>query len=347
MRITTVALGVFICLAFVNKSLGQSRGDVRIMFYNTENLFDAEDDPQTQDDDFTPNGKQHWTKDKYNHKLFNIFKTIVGVGEWTPPEIIGLCEVENRRVLIDLLHRTPLDKYQYGIAHFESPDPRGIDVALLYRTDKFKLLSQQPLHISFKNSPNRKTRDILMVKLKFPGECGDTLFLFVNHWPSRRGGEIESEDSRVEVAQLLKHKTDSLLRKKASAKIIIMGDFNDEPDNSSLTQYLQAQTSFSRIVVSELYNLTAGSVSSQTPGTHKFSGQWSTFDQLIVSGGLLLSSGCLSAKASGAHIYNGDFLFQPDARNLGKKLFPTFSGPQYLGGFSDHLPVYLDVLLQN
>lgn len=322
----------------------QTRGDIRIMSYNTENLFDTDNDPQTADDDFTPTGRLHWTKDKYRIKLLNIYKVIAGVGGWQPPEIIGLVEVENRKVLTDLLTLTPLSKYKFGIVHYESPDPRGIDVALLYKSDKMRVIEQEPIYIDFEGQPQRKTRNILYVKLVYG--TADTLCVFVNHWPSRRGGEGATEDLRFEVASRLQHKVSAILKINPAARIVIMGDFNDEPSDLSLIQYLKAQPNSGQTISSRLYNLTYDLLKKSKTGTHCFRGQWSVLDQVIVSGGLLNARKGLYTKYSDAHVYVTDAIVQPDRKNLGIKPLPTYSGPKYIGGYSDHLPVYLDVYIK-
>jgi predicted extracellular nuclease len=328
-----------LCYWGCNKADSQIRADVRIMFYNTENFFDTEDDTTTNDNDFTPDGRLHWTPDKYTQKLTNIYKVIAGIGGWQPPEIIGFSEVENRKVLNDLLFETPLSKYQYNIVHYDSPDLRGIDVALLFRSDKCRLLSQEAIYIPF------RTRNILLAKLLVANT--DTLCVFVNHWPSRKGGEIESEDSRIQVASILRHKVDSLLNDNPEAKIVIMGDFNDEPNNASIVQTLKAQTSYNDITNSQLYNLSAKLAETSKIGTYNYMGQWQIYDQMIVSGSLLTPKHGLVTNVTDIHIYNAEFLLQTDDRYVGIKPIPTYSGIKYIGGFSDHLPVFLDLFLKN
>lgn len=342
-RILLIAIiSLFLTCNFICKA--QSRGDIRVMFYNTENIFDTEDDPATSDDDFTPTGKQHWTIKKYNQKLNHLYQAIAAVGMWQPPEIIGLCEVENRKVVTDLLYQTPLAKYRYSIVHFDSPDLRGIDVALLYRSDKAKVLNQHPVHVQFISNPQKKTRDILFVQLQMT--TGDTICIFVNHWPSRRGGELESESLRIEVAAILRHSIDSLFRLNSMMKIIVMGDFNDDPTNFSIAQTLKAKTATTAPFGNQLYNLSFDLMRTSKTGTHYFQGHWQVIDQMIVSGGLLIPLNGLIANPQNSHICADDFLLQIDKRNIGSKPFPTYSGPRYIGGYSDHLPVYLDLFLK-
>lgn len=322
----------------------QTRGDLRIMFYNTENLFDTEDDPNTSDNDFTPSGIYHWTRERYNHKLLNIYKVIAGVGSWQPPEIIGMAEVENRSVLQDLLIRTPLSKFNYRIAHFDSPDPRGIDVALLYRSDKLTLLHQEPIFINFIDDPRRKTRNILLVKLLY--KPTDTLYIFVNHWPSRRGGEIETETMRIYIANILRKRIDQILKSNPKSKVIAIGDFNDEPFNESIENSLMAKPVVYPIQANRLYNLSYHILKTSRTGTHYFKGQWGVLDQVIISGCVLNSQKGLFTRPTDVHVYSPDFILQPDKANMGVKPLPTYSGRRYLGGYSDHLPVYLDLYLK-
>ncbi len=327
----------YVCIA-------QMRGDIRVMFYNTENLFDTYNDSTSADDDFTPRGKQHWTAKRYNLKLNHIYQSIAAVGTWQPPEIIGLCEVENRQVLADLLYQTPLSKFRYSIVHFDSPDARGIDVGMLYRTDKAKVIKQQPIRIEFADNPQKKTRDILFVQLQFVN--GDTICFFVNHWPSRRGGELESESLRIAAATVLRHSIDSLFAINAMTKIIIMGDFNDDPDNESLAKVMKANYDASLPQENQLYNLSYNLLRTSKIGTHCFQGQWAVIDQIIVSGDLLLSNTGYCTTQNSAHICSEKFLLQTDKRNVGFKTYPTYSGPQYIGGYSDHLPIFLDLFLK-
>lgn len=340
-RVLFVLLLYCLCLKGVN---AQVRGEIRIMSYNTENLFDTYDDPSTSDEDFTPTGRLHWTDEKYHHKLLNIYKVIASIGGWQPPEIIGLVEIENRKVLNDLLTTTPLSKYKYGIVHYESPDPRGIDVGLLYRSDKFKVIQEEPIYISFVDNPERRTRNILFAKLVY--NDSDTLCVFLNHWPSRRGGELVTEELRSEVATVLRQKVDEVFKTNTAAKVIIVGDFNDEPSDPSITTYLKAQRPDSKAIHNQLYNLSFDLLHTSNIGTHYFRGHWAILDQVIVSGILLKTKTGLYTKETDVHIFAADFVIQPDNKNLGVKPFPAYTGPKYKGGYSDHLPVYLDLFLR-
>jgi hypothetical protein len=315
----------------------------RLMFYNLENLFDIYDDPETRDEEFTPGGSRRWTNKKFYAKLNNTYKVIMAVGGWEPPAVIGLCEVENAFVLEKLIFETPLKKFDYGIIHFDSPDNRGIDVAMIYRKNKFTPLHSEPVKVTFPDDPNSKTRDILYVK----GLIGDLemIHIFINHWPSRYGGYMETKPKRNRAAEVLKHKTDSLFAINPAVSVVIMGDFNDGPEDESIADVLLAKKPVAEFRAGELYNLMLVEQPGWKHGTLKFREFWDTFDQVIVSGGLLGGKSNLSIDPAKEVIFHADFLLQPDERYMGMQLFRTYSGFKYLGGFSDHLPVYVDVLM--
>ena len=329
----------FICVVSIHYVQAQTQGKdyIRLMFYNVENFFDTVKDPSINDRDFTPEGSMRWTLNRYTYKRDNIFRVIANVGEWDPPALVGLCEIENRGVLDDLVKNTPLAKYPYRIVHMESPDLRGIDVALLYRSDYLNCTNQQFIRIRF--SDNRKrTRDILYATLCTTG--GDTLHVFVNHWPSRSGGVRQSEPGRMLAASLVRQKVDSIFSRNSLAKIVVTGDLNDTPLDKSLTAGLQALNDTSRTKPAALFNLTAYKTKEST-GTIKYQGRWAIYDHMIVSGGLL--RGSLRTEVERCHIFRADYLFEPDKRYHGVKPFRTYIGLRYNNGFSDHLPVYLDI----
>lgn len=317
---------------------------IRLVFYNTENFFDTFDDSLTNDDEYTPMGMRGWSYNKFQRKLINISKVFLSIGGWEPPEIIGMCEVENRFVLYKLTTDTPLSKIGYKIIHEDSPDPRGIDVAMIYRPDKFKPIMYRAIPIRFPNDPNGRTRDILYVKGMVMGK--DTLHVFINHWPSRYGGYAGTKPKRAFVASVLRHATDSLMRVVPDARIVIMGDFNDEPTDESITEVLKARSDSAQLSSTDLFNMMYRLSGNWRSGTNKFRENWSLIDQIIVSSTLLHSKTGLYTYANGAHIYDAPFLLMEDKTYFGVKPFRTYLGPRYLGGFSDHLPVYLDIYLR-
>ncbi len=319
-----------------------SNSSYRIMFYNVENLFDTEDDPEINDNEFLPEGDRYWSDYRYKQKLSNIYKVIVALGEWDLPKLVGLSEIENRKVLDDLLNYTPLYKTDYKIIHYESPDSRGIDVALLYRSEYFTPIIHYPIKVTWpKNIGSGTTRDILYA-------CGttnegDTLHIFVNHWPSRWGGQMETEEKRMFVAKLVKHQTDSILDSNPHSNIIIMGDLNDHPTDRSLMESLKAETTFDKIKSDKLYNLSYYIETVKKQGSHKYNGQWGILDQIVVSGALLDTVGSLYTSPDDAYIFNADFLLEPDTKYPGVQVNRTYIGFKFHGGYSDHLPTYLDL----
>ena len=314
---------------------------MRIMFYNVENLFDTYDDSLKVDEEFTTEGVRHWSKGRYYKKLNNISKVMTAIGQWELPEIVGLCEIENRFVLEGLIKQTALKKYPYRIIHKESPDRRGIDVGLLYRKDKFTPIEYEAVKITFPFDANRPTRDILYVKGY--NHSNDTLHIFVNHWPSRWGGQIETDRKRVYVASILRHKVDSLFKEDINPNIIIMGDLNDYPDNKSVKEALNAKNKFDIIINEELYNLAYYLQEEKGKGTHKYQGEWGVLDQIIVSGSLLNQKNNIHMTVNDAHVFDAPFLLEPDEHFVGSKTFRTYVGFKFHDGFSDHLPVYLDL----
>jgi predicted extracellular nuclease len=336
-RLQFILVGVFCLMGMLPIA---SQTPFRVMCYNVENLFDCENDSLTNDDDFTPQGAYYWTPRKLKHKLSNIAKVIVAVGEFSPPSIIGLCEIENESVLKSLVSYSPLRNLNYRYVQYDSPDKRGVDVALLYRPNQFHVISSTPIAVNFQSSPNTTTRDILYVK--GVAMHTDTLHVFVCHFASRLGGELESEERRIDAASILRSHVDSLNVAHPSPNIIIMGDFNDYPTNMSMHYVLQAQEPNVLIDSNALYNLFYQFHHIPNMGTHKHGAEWGVLDQLIVSGNLLQADATFYTTSQFARIYNADFLLIDDERHFGKKPFRTFLGMKYLGGFADHLPIVVD-----
>ena len=320
----------------------QNRNTVRICFYNLENFFDYEDNPDKNDDAFTPDGANRWTKTRFENKAKNIAKVFIAMGQGILPEIIGVCEVENETAINYLLHKTPLSAGKYEYVYYESPDRRGINVSLFYKSDKFRVINSYPIAVADSLSPSFKTRDILYVKGVLVADCEDTLHLFVNHWPSRYGGYAATIGRRNLAAATLRLRIDSLLLINSSARILVMGDFNDFPDDESLTHYLRASYDTANYKEGNLINMMFPYLSKNNVGTNKFQQQWGILDQFIVSSGLYYSKNGLRTVSTGT-IFSADFLLEDDKKNVGKKPFRTYSGLKYIGGFSDHLPVYIDL----
>ncbi len=320
------------------------RGDLRFMFYNCENLFDTFDDSLKIDESFLPDREHYWTPSKYRKKLNNISKVITAVGQWQLPEVIGVCEIENRKVLEDLIHKTALKKFNYRIIHKESPDKRGIDVGFLYLPDKFKPINYKAIRVKFPFDANKPTRDILYVK--GTDNFKDTLHIFINHWPSRWGGQTETDRKRKFAASVLRKEVDSLFAADKNPNIIIMGDLNDYPTNNSVMKVLKAQTQYKNIKQESLYNLAWYLQEVKGKGSHKHAGEWGVLDQIIISGSLLNPENKIHTSIDNAHVFDADFLLEPDNNYTGMKPFRTYIGFKFHDGYSDHLPVYLDLFIK-
>lgn len=308
----------------------------RIVFYNVENLFDIYDDPFKDDDEFLPEGEKNWTYYRYMRKLNNLSKVLIAVGEWDPPVVIGLAEIENWQVISDLIHKTALRVFDYRIVHANSKTNRGTDVAILYRPDRIELTGNKFIPVDLKDS-GRETRDILLASFKYQQ---DTLNVFVNHWPSRLGGKVLSESDRQRAAETLRHAVDSLQHKNINARILCMGDFNDEPDDKSIREALNASDSI-QDKNKYLFNLSykgfrqgSGSVAYK-----EINYRWYMFDQMMVTIPMLSGDGMV-IDGQECRIFKPGWLLN----RSGNKPFRTFQGPLYLGGFSDHLPVFADVV---
>jgi len=325
----------------------QSQEKFRVMFYNVENLYDTKDNPDTNDDDLTPEGNLRWSDYRYWKKLHDISKVIISVGEGYPPALVGLCEIENDSVLFDLTRRAALQRHKYEYIITNSKDHRGSNTALLYQRDQIRIVSKKTYTPHFVNAPGRTTRDILHVTGKIVN--GDILDLFICHFPSRSEGIRKTQVYRIECARLLKQKTDSVIRLRKNAHILIMGDFNDYPTDSSMKDILAARSLMDSINAKSLYNMFyhKSIEKNKVVGTYKYRGKWNYVDQLILSGNLLKRSSRTVVKDNQAQVYSSDFLLEEDNKKYGgMKPFRTYSGWKYLGGYSDHLPVYLDMIIK-
>lgn len=313
----------------------------RIAFWNVENLFDLKDDSLTFDEEFTPEGGNHYSFGRYKAKSNGIARTLLALGGWEAPEIIGLCEVESQWVMDGLTKFSPLKNIEYQTIHEDSPDFRGIDIAAMYRPDKFNLIRYEYIRIKFPDNP-RTTRDMLYMTGILPNS--DTLHVFINHWPSRYGGQFASAPSREFVAQTLRNRVDSIYDQNKDALIVIMGDLNDEPDDISVKDVLGAKISDEDLDRGDLFNLMAKM--KYKFGTHSFAGEWGVLDQIIVSASLLNENNTSNVFNRSAYIFDAPWLLKLNA--AGKSVTNrTYQGPAYQGGYSDHLPIYMDLLLKN
>ena len=308
-----------------------------IAFYNVENLFDTIDDPGKRDGSYLPDAKVAWNTERYLLKLNHLDQVLSSLDEDVLPAIIGLCEVENLRVLEDLITQPGLKKGKYEIIHFESPDERGIDNALLYRKNQFIPLEFHPVPVRFSFDPEDNTRDILYVKGVPKKARQDTLHIFVNHWPSRWGGREQSDPKRVATAEILSQQLDSILSIDQEAAIILMGDFNDEPADRSLVEVLQAEPVSDHPDPTKLYNLMYEDYLTGT-GTIYWK-DWDMFDQFIISGYLLQKSTGMVLTETKGSIFDPEWIMY--ISDEGEIQPSRTAGKSYYGGYSDHLPVYI------
>lgn len=308
---------------------GPARGELSsmagqaVVCYNVENLFDTEDDPAVNDEDFLPNGALAWTADRYDHKLQHLSEAI----SWStdgPPALLGLVEVENRKVVADLAGTGRLKDAGYMVVHHDSPDERGIDVALLVHPDFATVIHDEALTVEI---PNDRTRDVLYVEVAMAED--QRLHVFVNHWPSRRDGEV-SVPKRMAAAAVVRAKVDRILATDPEARILIMGDFNDTPLDASIREGLGAACD--RATKARLFDLMCID-QPHGHGSYNYQGKWDYLDQMIVSAAFMPM--VASAKA-----YWDDRLLFKHPR-YGRSPNKTYAGRDFKGGYSDHLPIVL------
>lgn len=304
-----------------------------VAFYNTENLFDVFGDTTIYDDDFLPRAAKKWTRQRYEQKLLKLGSVISKIGfESTkkPPVLIGLAEVENDTVLQDLVKSKDLAPYHYGFVHFDSLDERGIDVALLYIKDEFRIETSKAFPIEMVEDSGKRdfTRDILLVT----GFLNDSkIHVLVNHWPSRHEGRDETEYKRMIAAKRLTEIITQLTTEDRNIQIIVMGDFNDNPNSQSILKLKNEN---------QLFN-TMESVWSYSRGSANHEFAWIQFDQILLSSNFM-PQGPGPFKLISADIFDEKFLTQKDGKFRGQP-FRTYVGKKYKGGFSDHFPVYIQV----
>ena len=313
------------------------RQEYTVLSYNVENLFDTFDDPKVPDEEFLPDSEKKWTHERYQKKLDDLAKVISEVNPLETPEIIGLVEVENQSVLEDLIRTNALKDRQYAIIHEESPDYRGIDVALIYRKDAFTEIMHETLPVVFPEDSAFKTRDILHVVGMIRNK---SVHVFVNHWPSRIGGDEKTEPKRILAASVLKKRVNLMLTIDPKANIIIMGDMNDEPANKSLQEILGAQSPDSG---AELVNLMWPD-DVEGLGTYFYSGNWNMLDNLVVSGKMINGKQVRVENHKG-HIYSNPWMIFTN-KNGDKTPNRSYVGNKYLGGVSDHFPVYFKMIVR-
>lgn len=318
-------------------SLESTPDHIDVLFYNVENLFDTKNDRRTLDDDFTPEGRNAWTDDRYQTKLKHLAEVIKAADHGAGlPAIIGLSEIENANVCKVLGNKVANGAYR--LVHKDSKDRRGIDMALLYRKDLINVIKEEAIEIDF--ASGYTSRDILYAELELANK--ERLHVFLNHWPSRRDGQMESEYRRLAAAEMLRSRVQSIQAAEVDAQIILLGDFNDYPDNKSMARILNAQPEDGK-ADGELINL-AYELHANGKGTYNYKGEWGMLDQAIVSDALLVKKG-LYAGFDALEIHQRDFMMYYDKRAREKKPSRTYGGPKYYGGYSDHLPILLHLEL--
>ncbi len=313
------------------------RKTTSVVFYNVENLFDTRVSKGKSDFEFSPGSVKKWDQKKYAKKLYDISRVLTAADRGNSPSLIGLCEVENRQVLVDLAAQKALAWANYSIVHHESRDRRGIDVALLYRSTLFREISSRKIPVGENAKAQGSSREMLYVKL-FSAPA-DTIHVFVCHWHSRSEGEQKTEPKRILAARTLRAQVDSLFRRNKNTKILIMGDLNDEPVNASVKVGLQARQPGRNNISGQLYNLVYDS-DLKSEGTVGYRGKLLMFDQLIVSGALLNGKKGWSVAPASAKVFRTSWM---EYRNKNGQISPnrTYTGNHYAGGISDHFPVIL------
>ncbi|WP_405412165.1 endonuclease/exonuclease/phosphatase family protein [Maribacter sp. Asnod1-A12] len=332
---------VLLFIPFLTFSQNANTYQIRtIAFYNLENLFDTKNDSLIFDDDRTPEGKDKWTEERYSLKIEHMSKVISEIGtddNKTPPDVIGVCEVENLKVIEDLVYHPNLAKFNYGIVHYDSPDERGIDVALLYKKSAFVPVNFNSHRLLLFNLEGKRdyTRDQLIVEGLLDNE---KVYFMVNHWPSRSGGEARSRPFRLEAAKLNKRIIDSVQRQDVKAKIISMGDFNDDPIDPSFKKILEVKKNYKNLDSTSLYG-PMEKLFRKGKGSLAYRDRWNLFDQLYMTASFI-DKEKMGYSFWKVGIFTPSYLMDTKGKYKGYPL-RTYAGGSYIGGYSDHFPVYI------
>lgn len=342
--IVLIVLMKFLAITNFDGSLKNVNVNKTIAFYNVENLFDTINDAKTYDDDYTPTGKNHFSTKDYFHKIKNTAKVISEIGNnktSAGPELIGLAEVENFQVLNDLIETEILKHNHYQIIHFDSPDQRGIDVALIYNENQFSPIESEAIEVKLWTERGERiyTRDVLYVSGILDDEV---IHVFVNHWPSRRGGKSRSDSKRMKAAYLVKQKLDDILIVEPNAKVIILGDFNDDPIDKSIRHGLllpsKTELSLSKFLFNPMKKMFQKGMN-----TLAYQDGINLFDQIIISNTLLKKEknqeGLVFQRAG---VYNPSYLITQKGKYKGYP-YRSFQNNHFAGGYSDHFPVFIEL----
>jgi hypothetical protein len=333
----SIFFSILIVMLFFVCLLSNAQNTAVIGFYNVENLYDTEKDSIADDSEFLPDGAYQWTLERYYHKLNNLSYAISEIGkEQGGVVVLGVCEVENEKVLNDLVVQEHLKPLNFKVAHHDGPDVRGVDVAFIYQGDRFEFISQKEHTLTIPDKPYFKTRDQLLLVGVL--DRTDTLYLIANHWPSKRGGEARSNPLRMVAAKLTRSIVDSLLNINPNAKIIVMGDLNDNPNAKSVTMGLNAKGRIKDVSKSDLFN-PMWMMYRNGIGSYAYRDAWEMIDQIIVSHALLNNKPNTYRYVS-AHVFSPNFLKTKTGSFQGYP-FRSYAGGNYAGGYSDHFPVYI------
>ena len=338
---TSLAL-VFI-LGFTGLSLFGQQSEKKYLaavvgFYNLENLFDTINTPDVKDEEFTPEGVKLWIGDRYKHKLHNLARVISEMGTEINPDgmaVLGISEIENRSVIEDLIAQPALKDRNYEIIHYDSPDRRGVDVAMIYNPKYFKPYKTSSHRLHIEQLKDFRSRDQLLAEGLLNG---DTVHIIVNHWPSRYGGEKRSRWLRNAAADLSRRISDSILQVNPNARILVMGDLNDNPTNESLIKHMRAKGKMGKLKEGDFYN-PMWEMYKKGHGSLAWHDTWSLFDQILISQSLL-GKDYSTIKYLNAGIYKKPFMVNKSGRYKGYP-FRTFVGNTFQGGYSDHMPVFV------
>ncbi|MDR3609713.1 MAG: hypothetical protein P4L27_04070 [Ignavibacteriaceae bacterium] len=313
----------------------KGKDTLTIAFWNVENFFDTLNTNGKNDEEFSPASNKHWNSDRYQTKVLHLAQVIGDMNNKQGPDILGMAETETKEVVIDLVNST-IKNLKYDVVRIQSPDERHISTALIFKSDKFKILDVigDTVHL-LNNHPTRLILHVSLLSLN-----NDTVHIFVNHWPSRLGGEEASEINRAAAAKTLRSSVDILLKKNPEANIVIMGDFNDEPNNNSIIRDLKAEE---YICDSADYSYSLHNLSWEKKrngeGTLKYNNQWNLLDQIIVSSADVQSRHTSFNYLCGSFtIFKQAYMIETTERYAGSPL-PTYGGNKYLAGYSDHFPV--------
>ncbi len=328
---------IFISFIVSLSAMAQEGRQLCVAFYNQENLFDTIDAPGKDDSEFLPAGKYFWNHEKYMNKISNMSRVISSMNNNHGPDFMGMCEVENDIVLHDLALQLNTHNLNYNYIWFEGPDERGIDNALIYKPSVIRHAKSHHLPVNADSIGGDHTRDILLADFNLLNNT--RLVIVVNHWPSRREGETESEYKRIFVARTVKHICDSIIKSDPKCHIMVMGDFNDYPDNRSLSEIMMARPDMSALPARAFYN-PMFSMMKAGGGSYRHKGNWNFLDQILLNQNLLDMKSKLHYVANSTAVFKQDWMLETEEKYKGNPK-RTFGGTKYLNGFSDHLPVYL------